>query len=433
MISFMVFRDCDYNEGMLRIIPILLLIASPLVAADFRTLAGQHILLRTDVPADPEVDALPAVFDQAFEQWCKYFDVDADDYSNWRPKGILLRSPASRERFVAAGIMPAGLWDFKSGYSQGLELWLYDQRSPYYRRHLLLHEGMHCFMNSILGGSGPPWYSEGMAELLATHKLHNGKLTVNYFPRNQKEVSKLGRIEMVREAISAGRALSLGDVAAYGDTAHRENEPYGWCWAAAAFLDGHPRFRDRFRQLPKSLAKGEFSKQISRSFAQDRALMAEEWQVYLANLDYGYDFTRMRLELAAGEPLPAKGATIEVNADRGWQSSGIALEAGRKYHLSAEGRFQVMGKPKPWISEASGVSIRYVQGQPLGLLLGTVRPDDFDATQGKTPFAKPQAIGTSAAFAPDQSGTLYLRINEAPGELVDNVGELSVTVTPLPN
>ncbi len=416
---------------MLRIIPILLLTASPLGAAEFRTLAGQHIVLRTDVPGNPDVDSLPAVFDSAFEQWCKYFKIDPKDCANWRPKGILLRSPASRDRFVAAGMMPANLWDFKSGYSQGRELWLYDQTSPYYRRHLLLHEGVHCFMNTILGGSGPPWYAEGMAELLATHEWIDGKLTVNHFPRNAKEVPRLGRIEMVRQAMAEGRTLSLSDVAAYGDTAHRENEPYGWCWTAAAFLDGHPRYRQRFRELSRSIAKGDFMRQFARRFQQDQAVLAEEWQVYLANLDYGYDFARSRIEWARGEPLPAAGATVEISADRGWQSSGIALEPGRRYAISAAGRFQLAGKPTPWISEPNGVTIRYWNGRPLGLLLCAIRPHDFDAALDQTPLAKPQAVGLGTTLRSPVSGTLYLRINDAPGELADNAGQLSVTVTRL--
>jgi hypothetical protein len=420
-------------KTMHRVALLLFLIPSHLFASDVRTLSGRHITLRTDAPVDAEVNALPTVFDQAFDQWCDYFDIDPDDHANWRVNAILLRGPASRERFVAAQMMPAGLWDFKSGYSQGHNLWLYDQTSAYYRRHLLLHEGVHCFMNTLLGGSGPPWYAEGMAELLATHQWANEKLTVNYFPRSQKEVPKLGRIEMTREAIAGGRTLSLRDVAAYGDTAHRENEPYGWCWATAAFLDGHPRYHKRFRTLPKYAAKADFASEFARRYQQDNEILNEEWQVYLANLGHGYDFARMQLDLVSGEPLPPKGATVEIVADRGWQSSGIALQAGRKYRITATGRFQVAHKPRPWMTEANGVTIRYVQGQPLGLLLGAVRPDDFDATEEATPLAKPQAIGTSTTLVPVQSGTLYLRINDAPGDLVDNVGKLRVTVRPLPD
>ena len=415
------------------LLAILPLVSSPLVAADIRTISGKHLALRTDVPSDPEVDALPAVFDQAFDQWCQYFDVNPEDHAGWRVNGILMRGPASRQRFVTARLMPNDLWNFKSGYSLGRDLWLYDQTSPYYRRHLLLHEGVHSFMSTVLGGTGPPWYSEGMAELLATHKLDGDKLTVNYFPRSKKDVPKLGRIEMVREAIVKGRFLRLSEVANYGDTAHRENEPYGWCWAAAAFLDGHPRYRKRFRRLPQYVAKPDFAAEFARRYRIDDALLNEEWQVYLANLDYGYDFSKAQLDVAKGQPLSSKTATVEVDADRGWQSSGITLEAGRSYRITAEGRFQVANKPKPWISEPGGVTVRYVEGHPLGLLLGAVRSNNFNAAKEDTPLAKPQAIGLETILVPSRSGTLYLRINDAPGELADNAGKLRVTITSLPN
>jgi hypothetical protein len=407
---------------------VLLLLAAPLCAADYRTLTGRHISLLTDVPSNPEVDALPGYFDQAFEQWCEYFDLRPTDHEGWRVRGILLRGPESRPRFVAAGLMPADLWDFKSGYSIDRNLWLYDQTSDYYRRHLLLHEGVHCFMVSLLGDSGPPWYSEGMAELLATHKLEGDKLTVNYFPKAIEEVPKLGRIEMVRKAIADGRSMSLRQIQAFDSTAHRQNEPYGWCWAAAAFLDGHPRYHRRFRLLTKDVAKQNFAAGFARRFEPDAKLLAEEFQLYLANLDYAYDFSRMRLEPIDGETLPPAGRTVEISAERGWQSSGIRLEAGTRYRIRGKGRFQVANRPKPWLSEAAGVSIRYVYGRPIGMLLAAVRPDDFDPAVATTPLASPTPIGANAVLTPEQSGTLYLRINDAPGELADNAGKLSVHV-----
>lgn len=411
-----------------RILFVFLLLAAPLSAADYRTLTGRHITLLTDVPTRPEVDALPGYFDQAFEQWCEYFDLRPADHEGWRVRGILLQGPASRPRFVAAGMMPADLWDFKSGYSIGRDLWLYDQSSDYYRRHLLLHEGVHCFMYSLLGGIGPPWYGEGMAELLATHKLDGERLTVNYFPRTIKEVPKLGRIEMVREAIAHGRTKTLREIEAFDSSAHRQNEPYGWCWAAAAFLDGHPRYHRRFRQMFKDVRKPDFAAEFARRFDTDAPLLAEEFQVYLANLDYAYDIPRMQLDLTAGEALPREGRTVEIAADRGWQSSGIQLRAGQSYRITGSGRFQVADRPRPWISEASGVTIRYVNGLPLGTLLAAVRPDDFDPTTATTPLARPIPVGTSGTLTPEHVGTLYLRINDAPGELADNAGKLSVRV-----
>ena len=100
----------------------------------------------------------------------------------------------SRERFEQAGLVSSKLPPFKSGYSSGDELWLYDQTSDYYRRHLLLHEGTHCFVNDFFGGSGPPWYAEGLAELCGTHRLEDGKLTLGYMPKSRREAPGWGRI-----------------------------------------------------------------------------------------------------------------------------------------------------------------------------------------------------------------------------------------------
>ena len=135
-------------------------------AAGIRKLPGKRLTLYTDL-AGPEIDRLPAVFEQAFPQWCRYFKVKEGDQADWHMTGFLMKDKA---RFVAAGLLPDDLPPFEHGYSRGHDLWLYEQPSDYYRRHLLLHEGTHGFMNTVLGGCGPPWYMEGMAEYLATHR-----------------------------------------------------------------------------------------------------------------------------------------------------------------------------------------------------------------------------------------------------------------------
>ena len=52
-----------------------------------------------------------------------------------------------------------------------------------------------------------------------------------------------GRIKIVRDDFAARRAKTLRGVFEYGPQAHREVGPYGWCWAAAVFLDRHPATR----------------------------------------------------------------------------------------------------------------------------------------------------------------------------------------------
>src|SRR5207237_7879020 len=111
----------------------------------------------------PAVDELPAVFDAAIPQWVAYFGVEKTLWPDWRMNGFLI---VDKERFRRAGVLPETLPEFSHGYSYGYELWMNEQPSDYYRRHLLLHEGTHGFMNTVLGSCGPPWYMEGTAELL---------------------------------------------------------------------------------------------------------------------------------------------------------------------------------------------------------------------------------------------------------------------------
>ena len=131
-----------------------------------------HSTLLTDLPADPEVDALPGYFDQAFGQWCDYFGVEAAEHADWHVRIYLMKR---RDHFAAAGMIPHDLPAFLGGYTRGGEIWLDEQPgdvlSPAFdaaRRHARL------LPRCMAGGLGPPWFAEAVAELLATHRLQRG-------------------------------------------------------------------------------------------------------------------------------------------------------------------------------------------------------------------------------------------------------------------
>ena len=219
------------------------------------------------MPNAPEIDDFPQAFDQAFDLWCRYFELDASKYPDWRMRASLV---ADEARFKACGLIPDDLPKFYNGYTRGHECWLYNQTSPYYRRHLLLHEGVHGFMFSLIGGKAPPWYIEGMAELLGTHHWENGQLELPYFPKNPTETPKLERIDIIQHDFAKHQARQLGSVMAFGGSDYFHVEPYGWSWALAAFLNGHPRYRDRFHKLPPLLHQsGDFTAKL-RSFVRRR-------------------------------------------------------------------------------------------------------------------------------------------------------------------
>lgn len=391
-------------------------------AAGIRKLESKRLTLYTDVPSSPAVDELPTVFDQAFPQWCAHFGVETGTHANWRMTGYLIKE---RLRFEAAGLIPADLPEFLNGYCRRYEFWLNDQTSDYYRRHLLLHEGTHGFMFTVLKGGGPPWYAEGMAELLATHRWQRGRLQLNRFPASAADVSKLGRIELVQKDEAAGSGRTFAEVLAYDSRAHLKVEPYAWSWAAAAFLDNHPRYRDRFRELWRLAGDRDFNMRLAEKFAADGRQLVEEFQVFTADLDYGYDFSRTMIDFTPGKPL-AGPTKITVAADQGWQNTGLKLEAGKTYRLKASGRYQVGKSTKPWISEPSGISLHYIHGKPLGLLLGAIHPDHV--ANGESPFTSPITIGEGITLKPETTGTLYLRANISSGHLAEAAGSMSVNI-----
>jgi hypothetical protein len=398
-----------------------------------RKIASRHLLLYTDAPSGVEVDKLPAVFDQAVPQWTEYFGIDSARVANWQARAYLI---GERRRFDALGLMPpAGNDQFVNGISIGSVLWLYDQPTAYYRRHLLLHEGTHAFMATFLGGCGPGWYMEGTAELMATHRLdeQSGRLTLRIMPGDRKEVPMLGRIKLVRDAFAAGRPLDFPAVIEIDNRKQLDNEAYAWCWAASKLLDSNPRYRDRFRKLQDHVLKPNFNAIVMREYAADWDDLLAEWLALVSTLDHGYDFDRMAIDFQRGEPLNRRTAKVTIAADRGWQSSGVWLNAGKLYRISATGRYKIASEQigeseQHWQCEPGGVTIEYHDGRPLGMLLGAI-----DGRTSKANLASPIEIGLGATIKPAASGTLYLRVNDSGGRLDENSGVLSVVIAAATN
>ena len=240
-------------------------------------------------------------------------------------------------------------------------------------------------MYTLLGHVGPPWYAEGIAELLGTHRWESGQLTLDYFPASATGSAQAGadrdRANRVRRAA--------------GDAAERRAEfrPAGACERRAVCMElGRCGVSRQPSALSRSFSHAaEFCRRpaiqspLRRNFLRRRrrdgrgmASVRRRHRVRLRFQPHATDFT-------PGEALPASGAAVTVAADEGWQNSGLRLEAGKSYELHAEGRYQV-GKDSPlenlllpgrqsraWLSEPNGVSIHYNHGDPLGILLAAVR------------------------------------------------------------
>lgn len=387
--------------------------------------SGEYLDLYTDV-RDPVVQEYVDAFDQAVPQWAAYFDVDVPTPEQFHIRGSLMQE---RERFAQAGLLPQDLPPFLHGFQRGHELWVVPQPGPYFSRHLVLHEGTHAFMNRILGGGGPPWYLEGMAELLATHRWEDGKVQIRYRVPDRDEAPYWGRVKVVQDGFAAGEALPLARVLQYDWRAHLETASYGWSWAACAFFDGHPEFRERFLALKENVADSSstFSDDFVASFGDDWERVREQWQLFVAEMEYGYDVERSAVIYRVPESLPVGGAIVEVEAQAGWQSTGFELREGSTYQISASGRFQVGQGPTPWWCEANGITLEYYQGRPLGMLVGAIANENLSEL-GLTPLATPFPIGNDLQLTATTSGVLFLRLNDSPAGLADNQGSISVQI-----
>ena len=172
----------------------------------------------------------------------------------------------------------------------------------------------------------------------------------------------------------------------------------------------------------------DFNRHFTETFAADGGQLSEDWQVFVADIAYGYDFQRTLVDYTPGKKMPSRGGTVNVAADRCWQNAQVRLEANKTYRLQAAGKYQVAKSPHAWWCEPGGISIRYLHGRPLGILLAAVHPDG--PRSGSSPLAMPIIVGTGSTIRPSVSGTLYLRINNSAGELDAASGSLSVRVGP---
>ncbi|PQO32483.1 hypothetical protein DTL21_19930 [Bremerella cremea] len=396
-----------------------------LEAAGIRVIEGKHVQIYTDLESSASIDELPQVFDAAFPQWCEYFKVDPVQNADWKIKAVLM---SGKDKFRQAGLFPDSLPEFLHGYYQGDAVWLLDQPSDYYRRHLLLHEGTHAFMYILLGGAGPPWYMEGMAEHFGTHTWDNGQLTTRVMPPSKEATPMWGRIKIIQDEVKEGKTLSLVSVMATPQKAFLENRPYAWCWGVCAFLDNHSLSKEAFREMVSQVKlTGGFSERLFDRLGAVMPKLSENWQVFTINADYGYDWERNEVVYQDSVPMVGETATAEIATDRGWQSTGIALEPNVVYEVRAIGQYEIRNDGQPWMCEPNGVTIHYWKGKPLGVLLGSLRNEHWNGTS-ITDLAKSYPVGFGTELYPAGPATLFLKVNESPAELADNVGKIQIQI-----
>lgn len=421
-----------------------------LAALGIRKYESSRLRLYSDIDPNLAQD-LPRLMDAAYIAWEEYFGPLPPDRAGaaFQMTGYLMKDAAL---FRETGLLPDDLPPMPHGRNRGRLFWMHDQTEDYYRRHLMLHEGTHCYMVAVPGFlQRHVWYMEGMAELFGTHEIAaDGVARFCVMPDDRERFAGLGRIRFVNDDVRAGRLLAISDVTSFVPNDYLQGATYAWSWALCEFLSTHPHCREKFRLLGREVTTGG-NAQFDEFLAAGGADLAQAWLLFAANLCDGYDTERACVEFRAGEPLAANAvARIEITADRGWQSTGVRVDAQTEYRVTAEGRFIVARRPDEEVGsgtsrakeqaagasqragsnvecEPQGISFRYHAGRPLGMLVGTIREE-----------AKPQAsmadtisLGRDAHFVAPVAGTLYLRVNDFWNELADNAGMVSVQIKPI--
>ena len=383
-------------------------------------LTGKHINLYSDIDDANRRQQWVELFDAATEQWCFIFDVDYEKTQSWKMTAIIMQDET---RIRNAGLIPEDLPKFPAGFNRGHEFWVYLQKDDYYTRHLILHEGTHAFMQWFLGSSGPPWYSEGMAEWIALHHWDGKVLKLNQNITDESQTPGWGRINLLEKMLAKSNPKSLDDILDTPPTAFRDVNAYAWSWAACEFLAHHPKSKVLFADLPKRLDRpiGNLSPALRRKLNADWSDLTRDWYLYIHEADYGTNIDAARLKPASKN----EDGSFNIEATSSWQSTSIPVETGESYQITGSGDFIVGQTTQPWRCESNGVTVQYYDGQPLGKLMAAVIGDSPEKIT-------PVAVGLSrepVTFAHD--GVLSLRINESPANLGDNDGKLKVTIEKL--
>ena len=265
------------------------------------------------------------------------------------------------------------------------------------------HEAVHAYCYQMFGSTGPVWYSEGMAEMGRYWASHN----------DRGVHGDGGSIRFLRQTAPP----SVKTLTRTGQTSDGWRN-YAQRWALCHLLANNPNYGQRFRTLGFSLLGARPGTSFQSYFGTMSREIQFEYDLFLRNLENGY-----RVDLCAWDwktrfrrLKTGRTAKSTIDAGRGWQASGISVQAGHSYSVTASGDWQT----------STGAEAVDADGDSRGV--GRLQAVIWNNHQ----LTRSSDLGRQATFKPAGDGKLFLRCGDRWGSLHDNTGQLNVRVKLVP-
>ena len=395
-------------------------------------LESKHLILVTDAPL-AEVQDLPVLADALFVELQRQLGSLKPDLNrrDFQLTGYVI---GAKERFEEADVLPPESVIIRHGRHIGYQFWMNNQSSPYYRRHLLLHEFIHCFMMCEHGMADIPplWYTEGIAECFATHELSEDIKSSRFgiLPPTLNGFEGWGRIteiqnnmtELTDKPTQWQSLMSLESVRHPKDINFASDLQYAQAWALVWLIRNHPELQPHFSPMSEARTRGEF-RDVEKSVpAEVWQRLAVLWPLFLASLTEGFEVEHSFPPLNVATSKPPASGKLELQSGKEWQATGVLIKRGATVQLNCTGRYSVHNKPRPWISEPPGITIDYVHGRPIGEITAMLVAPDGSVCSGRIP------VGREGSITAPVDAELWLQINDSANSRSDNSGAASVEI-----
>lgn len=409
-----------------------------LLAEGVRIVASKHLVLVTDLPLESVVE-LPPLADALFATLEQRLGKLAPDIAGkeFQVTGFLMDA---RDRFERAGVLPSERFPIRHGRHLGYRFWLNNQTAEYYRRHLMLHEFVHCFLMCENGMRDIPplWYTEGVAEYYATHRLHAdvAKSEFGILPSSVEGFEGWHRIAEIRRHFNQEPSVTgelteivpLQTVLYPPDTTFQDDSQYANAWALVWLINHHPELQPEFAAVAACRTNRQFEDAIADVAKPVTKQLNQVWPLYLDGL---HEADVADVQFPALTPLKPQESNDEIrlpaefvlNVSQQWASTGLSLTKGQEIVIECQGRYVVEQTTKPWFSEPDGITIDYVDGRPLGEVIGIIV--SADGTQ----ITRHIPIGSMKRLRSPIDGFLWLQINDHWSERDRNEGTVTVRIS----